>query len=34
MVAEKSLTSAQSLAQHYRAWENAMHRTLTANPSS
>jgi nitrile hydratase accessory protein len=27
MVAEKGLTSTQSLAQHYQAWENAMHRT-------
>lgn len=32
MVAEKGVTSQQSLAQHYRAWENAMHRTPHGKP--
>jgi len=32
MVAEKGLTSTQSLAQHYQAWENAMHRTPHGKP--
>ena len=32
MVAEKAATSAQSLAQHYRAWERATHRTPHGKP--
>src|SRR5258705_9951051 len=32
MVAEKGVTSAQSLAQHYRAWERATHRTPHGKP--
>jgi nitrile hydratase accessory protein len=32
MVAEKGATSAQSLAQHYQAWERAMHRTAHGKP--
>jgi nitrile hydratase accessory protein len=32
MVAEKGIASAQSLAQHYRAWERAMHRTPHGKP--
>ena len=32
MVAEKGVTSAQLLAQHYRAWECAMHRTPHGKP--
>ena len=32
MVAEKGVTSAQLLAQHYRAWERAMHRTPHGKP--
>ena len=32
MVAEKGATSAQSLAQHYQAWERAMHRTPHGKP--
>jgi nitrile hydratase accessory protein len=32
MVAEKRLTSAQALAQHYRAWEHAMRRTPHGKP--
>ena len=32
MVAEKGATSAQSLTQHYQAWENAMHRTPHGKP--
>src|ERR687893_2467869 len=32
MVAEKGVTSAQSLAQHYRAWERAVHRTPHGKP--
>ena len=32
MVAEKSVTSAESLAQHYDAWERAMHRTPHGKP--
>jgi nitrile hydratase accessory protein len=32
MVAEKHLTSAQALAQHYRAWKRAMRRTPHGKP--
>jgi nitrile hydratase accessory protein len=32
MVAEKRLSSAQALAQHYRAWERAMRRTPHGKP--
>ena len=32
MVAEKSVTSAQSLSQRYKAWERAMHRTPHGKP--
>src|SRR6266566_8753762 len=32
MVAAKGATSAQALAQHYRAWERAMHRTPHGEP--
>jgi nitrile hydratase accessory protein len=32
MVAEKGVTSPQSLAQHHRAWERAMHRTPHGKP--
>jgi nitrile hydratase accessory protein len=32
MVAEKAMTSAQSLAQYYEAWEHAMHRTPHGKP--
>ena len=32
MVAEKGAVSTQSLAQHYRAWQNAMHRTAHGKP--
>ena len=32
MVAEKGVTSPQSLAQHYQAWEQAMHRTPHGKP--
>lgn len=32
MVAEKGVASAQSLAQHYRAWERATHRTAHGKP--
>ena len=32
MVAEKGVTSAQSLAHHYQAWERAMHRTPHGKP--
>ena len=32
MVAEKGATSAQALAQHYQAWERAMHRTAHGKP--
>jgi len=32
MVAEKGATSAQALAQHYQAWERAMHRTPHGKP--
>jgi len=32
MVAEKGATSPQALAQHYQAWENAMHRTPHGKP--
>ena len=32
MVAAKGATSAQALAQHYRAWERAMHRTPHGQP--
>ena len=32
MVAEKGLTSLQDLAQHYQAWERAMHRTPHGRP--
>ena len=32
MVAEKGVTSVQSLEQHYRAWERAMHRTPHGTP--
>ena len=32
MVAEKRLTSAQALAQHYHAWERAMRRTPHGKP--
>jgi nitrile hydratase accessory protein len=32
MVAEKGAVSAQSLAQHYRAWQNAMQRTAHGKP--
>jgi nitrile hydratase accessory protein len=34
MIAEKGVTSAQSLAQHYSAWERAMHRTPHGKPIS
>ena len=32
MVAEKGVTSAESLAQHYDAWERATHRTPHGKP--
>jgi nitrile hydratase accessory protein len=32
MVAEKGVTSPQSLAQHYQAWERATHRTPHGKP--
>ena len=32
MVAEKGAASAQALAQHYQAWERAMHRTPHGKP--
>jgi len=32
MVAKKGATSAQSLAQHYDAWESATHRTPHGKP--
>ena len=32
MVAEKGVTSLQDLAQHYQAWEHAMHRTPHGKP--
>jgi nitrile hydratase accessory protein len=32
MVADKGATSALSLAQHYQAWERAMHRTPHGKP--
>jgi nitrile hydratase accessory protein len=32
MVAEKGVTSAQSLMQHYGAWERATHRTPHGKP--
>ena len=32
MVAEKGAASAQALAQHYQAWERAMHRTAHGKP--
>lgn len=32
MVAEKGVTSAQALNEHYRAWENAMRRTPHGKP--
>ena len=32
MVAEKGVTSAESLAQHYYAWERATHRTPHGKP--
>ena len=32
MVAEKGATSAQTLKQHYQAWERAMHRTPHGKP--
>ena len=32
MVAEKGVISPQSLAQHYDAWEHAMHRTPHGKP--
>jgi nitrile hydratase accessory protein len=32
MVAEKGVTSAESLAQHYHAWERATHRTPHGKP--
>ena len=32
MVAAKGATSAQALAQHYHAWERAMHRTPHGKP--
>jgi len=32
MVAEKGATSAQSLAEHFQAWERAMHRTPHGKP--
>ena len=32
MVAEKGVTSSESLAQHYRAWERAMRRTPHGKP--
>ena len=32
VVAEKGVTSAQSLVQHYGAWERAMHRTPHGKP--
>jgi nitrile hydratase accessory protein len=32
MVAEKGVTSAQSLVQHYGAWERATHRTPHGKP--
>jgi len=32
MVAEKGVTSTESLAQHYDAWERAMHRTPHGKP--
>lgn len=32
MVAEKGATSKESLAEHFRAWERAMHRTPHGKP--
>ena len=32
MVAEKGATSTEALTQHYRAWKNAMQRTLHGKP--
>ena len=32
MVTEKGTASAQALAQHYQAWERAMHRTPHGKP--
>jgi nitrile hydratase accessory protein len=32
MVAEKGVTSPQSLAEHHHAWEHAMHRTPHGKP--
>jgi nitrile hydratase accessory protein len=32
MVAEKGATSTQALAEHYEAWERAMHRTPHGRP--
>src|SRR5215475_10338407 len=32
IVAEKGVASAESLAQHYRAWERATHRTPHGKP--
>jgi nitrile hydratase accessory protein len=32
MVAEKGATSTQTLAEHYQAWERAMHRTPHGRP--
>ena len=32
MVAEKGATSTQALAEHYQAWNRAMHRTLHGKP--
>jgi nitrile hydratase accessory protein len=32
MVAEKGATSTQALAEHYEAWERAMHRTPHGKP--
>jgi nitrile hydratase accessory protein len=32
IVAAKGATSAQALAQHYQAWERAMHRTPHGKP--
>lgn len=32
MVAEKNLASAQSMTEHYRAWERATHRTPHGKP--
>jgi hypothetical protein len=32
MVAEKGAASTQTLAEHYQAWERAMHRTPHGKP--